>query len=309
MLIAVAVGLVDVTLALNADGLVLSLAWGLAALGFAGLTRRASRRHQSEAPADLGVGVHIALVLLSALIEAPPTTLGTGPAQLAALGSVAALAASCAACGRLVGAEPAHRRAWLDGLGLLALAYLTAAALDGPALVVAWTVEGLALAELYRGSRDVVARCGALTFIGGAALHALVLEAPPTALMSGAADLGGAAVALGALAAARLRLGRGDLTTGRTRDWWLPAGCGLILYLASIAIVTAFAPAAASGGSALLDLSVRQQGQVLLSALWSLTGLAALIVGLRANLAPVRTAALRSCSSRSPRSSCSTWPR
>jgi len=292
VLIAVAVTLVDVTLALSADGLVLSAAWGLAAVGFAGLTRRASRRHESETPADLGVGLHIALVLISAFVEAPPTALGTGPAQLVALASVAALAASCAACGRLVTSEPAHRRAWLDGLGLLALAYLTASALDGPALVVAWTVEGLALAELYRGHRDVVARCGALTFIGGAALHALVLEAPPTALVSGAANLGGAAVALGVLAAAGLRIGHGDLTPGRARDWWWPAAAGLILYLASIAIVTAFAPAAASGPTALLDLSVRQQGQVLLSALWSLAGLAALIVGLRRNLAPMRTAAL-----------------
>ena len=41
-----------------------------------------------------------------------------------------------------------------------------------------------------------------------------------------------------------------------------------------------------------LDLSVRQQGQVLLSALWGLVGIAGLIAGLRTDVAPLRNAAL-----------------
>jgi uncharacterized membrane protein len=41
-----------------------------------------------------------------------------------------------------------------------------------------------------------------------------------------------------------------------------------------------------------LELSVHQQGQVALSELWSLVGLAVLVAGLRTNIAPVRTAGL-----------------
>ncbi len=50
--------------------------------------------------------------------------------------------------------------------------------------------------------------------------------------------------------------------------------------------------AASGADAAVLDLSIRQQGQVLLSAYWSLLGLTALILGLRANLGGVRNAAL-----------------
>jgi len=41
-----------------------------------------------------------------------------------------------------------------------------------------------------------------------------------------------------------------------------------------------------------LDLGVRQQGQVLLSAFWGVVGIAGLIAGLRKDIAPLRSAAL-----------------
>ena len=63
-----------------------------------------------------------------------------------------------------------------------------------------------------------------------------------------------------------------------------------MLYLASVAIISVFQPSA-SVDSALLDLSVRQQGQVLLSACWACLGLTVLIVGLRRNLAGMRKGA------------------
>jgi uncharacterized membrane protein len=53
----------------------------------------------------------------------------------------------------------------------------------------------------------------------------------------------------------------------------------VVLYLASALIVTPFQPAGDLQPT-LLDLDVRQQGQAVLSVFWSLTGLAALIVGL-----------------------------
>jgi uncharacterized membrane protein len=72
----------------------------------------------------------------------------------------------------------------------------------------------------------------------------------------------------------------------------LGASVGALLYLVSVAIVTAFQPGAEASVETVLDLSVRQQGQVLLSALWSSVGLAALIVGLRGQHSTVRRVAL-----------------
>jgi uncharacterized membrane protein len=55
------------------------------------------------------------------------------------------------------------------------------------------------------------------------------------------------------------------------------------LYLASVALVTPFQP----GGE-----SMRQQGQVLLSALWALTGVGALVAGLLRDVRVLRLGAL-----------------
>jgi uncharacterized membrane protein len=63
-----------------------------------------------------------------------------------------------------------------------------------------------------------------------------------------------------------------------------------LLYLASVAIISVFQPSAGVD-SALLDLSVRQQGQVLLSACWACLGLTGLILGLRTDLAGMRNGA------------------
>ena len=48
----------------------------------------------------------------------------------------------------------------------------------------------------------------------------------------------------------------------------------------------------AGGGEAVLDLDVRQQGQALVSALWGLVGVVALVVGLSRNVREVRIGAL-----------------
>lgn len=64
------------------------------------------------------------------------------------------------------------------------------------------------------------------------------------------------------------------------------------LYLASVLAVTPFQPGNPAAEASLLDLDVRQQGQVLLSALWSLADFAALVTGLRRDLRLVRLSAL-----------------
>jgi uncharacterized membrane protein len=66
----------------------------------------------------------------------------------------------------------------------------------------------------------------------------------------------------------------------------------LALYLASALLVTPFQPGAEATGLPLAELSIRQQGQVLMSALWALTGVAALVAGLVRDDRTLRLAAL-----------------
>jgi predicted metal-binding membrane protein len=161
--------------------------------------------------------------------------------------------------------------------------------LSGSALVTAWAFEALALSRLAVTGRDGVARFGAVGFLALAATHALVIEAPPMALVDGARSLGAAAIALGAIvitvSLAAVESDRDD------RPWLVGGAAAALLYLGSLAIITVFQPAAGVAPD-LLELSVRQQGQVLLSACWSLVGVISLIAGLRRNRAPVRNAAL-----------------
>jgi len=292
LLIAVGVTLADVAFGLSAHGVVLAVGWSGTAVAFAWLARGSARGEAGGSVFGLGVGTHVALALIRVLIDAPPGDLGNGHAQLLGLLSVSSLAAGCIACSRISTGERTVWRIALDSLGLVAIAYLTASALQGAALAAAWSCEGLALAQLNHHRRDAVARFGALAFVGAATLHALAVDAPAEALQSGGADLGTAALALGALAAVGLRVGLTQPAGSASKHWSLVGAAGCALYLASIAVVGALQPTSAAMTGTVLDLTVRQEGQVALSALWSLAGLTALIVGLRANAAPVRTAAL-----------------
>src|SRR5262249_29144068 len=159
-------------------------------------------------------------------------------------------------------------------------AYLTAQALSGPALAAAWAVEALALLQLGVRTHLRLARQASAAFMTLSVTHALVFEAPPTALITGAPSLLAAAQVLGAIAIVQLIASR---LQGEARRWLVAGGVLTVLYLASITIVTAFQPAPGSADIALLDLSIRQQGQVLLSGFWSLVGVAGLIIGLRSN--------------------------
>ena len=64
------------------------------------------------------------------------------------------------------------------------------------------------------------------------------------------------------------------------------------LYLVSTLVVSPYQPGSSAAEASLFDLDVRQQGQVLLSALWSLVGFGALVLGLRRDLRMVRLGAL-----------------
>lgn len=291
LLLAISVVVADVALGLALHGVAQAAAWGVSAIGFGWLLRRADGDRVDEIWLEAGLGVHVALGVTRALIELPPARLGDGP-QLVPLACTAILAAVCVGSARLT---PDGRRPWrsvLDGLGLLAIAYLTAATLGGAALVVAWAAEAAALAQLAVSAEDRVARTGAMAFLAAATLHTAVSEVGLTALVDGVQSLGDGALAVGATATAALRLG---LTSERDHRFRLAllAGAGLApLVLGSVAITTTFQPAVGAQDLTLLDLGVRQQGQVLLSALWGMAGVAGLIAGLRRNQVAVRIGAL-----------------
>ena len=229
------------------------------------------------------------LVLVRAVVEAPPSSLFGDQPALPELLAVATLAASCLASGYIT----APRARWLgdalNALGFAAIAYLTAQALSGPMLAAAWALEALAVLGVSVSTHSQQARYAGAAFMTLSLGHALILEAPPAALVTGAPNLLAAAKALGAIALALLARSRVDR---EARRWLIAGGVATLLYLASIAIVTAFQPAAGSADIALRDLSIRQEGQVLLSGFWSLVGVAGLIVGLRTNNSVIRNGAL-----------------
>lgn len=131
---------------------------------------------------------------------------------------------------------------------------------DGPVLAVGWAASAALLAAAGRADpRDAaVVRVGIKIQLSLAGAHALLVQAPPTALLDGVEDLLGAAVALAATAGAAWCCRRLAPLGG--------VAAAVVVYLVSVAIVTL------TGG---------QDGQVLVSGLWSVCGVAALWVGLR----------------------------
>lgn len=292
LLIVLGIVLADVAFALTAGGLALAGGWACASVAFAWRLRRTTSDSSEERLAGAGVGAHVALTLTRVLIDAPAGALGGADAQLLPLMSVSLLAAGCLGAAHLIGDGRAHWTSALNALGLGAIAYLTAAALTGPALACAWSLEALALARLAHARRDPVAACGAIGFLGLAALYVLITQAPPAALLRGVENLGAATVAVGTISLVSLLMALAWSPSGPVRRWLLGTATTSLVYLASVAIVTAFQPAAGTTAETVVDLSVQQQGQMLLSALWCAVGLLALIVGLTRRQAAVRGVAL-----------------
>jgi len=291
VLLSVAAVLADVAFGLTAHGIVLTIGWGALSVVLAWTLRRDP---DDAELVELGLGAHIALVLIRVVLVAPPDSLISDRGSLVGLLSIGTLAASALASARLSGGRRPAGAAALDGLGLLAIAYLTAGALDGAALTTAWAVEGLALTRIAARSRAAgrAPWLGGLAFLGLAAVHALGVDAPPGGLLTGTHDLGAAAVGLAAVGGATLAAGRLQPPASSTRRTLIGACAITGLYLGSIAVVTAFQAGTADRVVSALDLPVREQAQVALSALWSLAGLAALTVGLRHRLSAVRTGGL-----------------
>lgn len=194
----------------------------------------------------------------------------------------------------LVRLRPASRP---SALFLLVIALVSANVsfallVEGVVQAVGWALSAPVLGTLarrYAGDQNLVrlTLAGQLTL---AVAHALRFAAPPESLVYGVRDLAEAASALGAVAVAALaasRLGLGIFTGGEIALRAL-AGASL-LYLASVGIVTAFQPGPGAPDTG-IGLEVRQQGQAVLSAFWSLCGLGMLWAGLRRDARELRLA-------------------
>ena len=151
----------------------------------------------------LGLGGHLALAAVQAVMLAPPDAIGGG-GSISAAGAAAliAVAAGCLVSGRIAGAGRPEWRVALDVTGLATVAYLTATSLEGSALACAWAMEAVVLARIAAHGKDRLAAGASLCFAQGAAFQTLVFVAPPETLLYGLPHVGPGALALGALALA-----------------------------------------------------------------------------------------------------------
>ena len=288
---AVALAMLAYLTAFIFDGTALAIMWAVEAAAVMALARL--RDDGLDTVGSLGSGALVGLALTHALtidarpdeLAGPPHDLLAGVASLGAVGLAALLAAQL-----LPRTGPA--RAAGHAVTLLVLAYVTAFAIDGPLVAVAWAAEAVAVMALARrgaGGLDSVGSAGAVSLLAFGLLHGLVLDAAPRALVYGVDDLLDAALALSALAAAALALSR--LIPAERRDERLgfaSVAAAALVYLGSVAIVTPFQPSGdgfeVAGG--LLD--ERQRGQLLLSAFWAVAGVGALVFGLARSRRAVR---------------------
>jgi len=293
--------LANITAGLMLQGPVLAGAFAVTTAGFALLARRVLtaggeiRRQRDEALLGLGLGGHLLLATMQSLTQAPPDALSGD--EVFTFGGYAAIAATaCAAfvAGRFVDEVRREWRVGLDVVAMTGVAFLTAVSLDGPLLAAAYAAEAVALALIARRGRDVVAAGGGGAYLVLALGHALAFDAIPESLVDGVGDLVGAGLALGAAGAAALvgahLIGRArrelaPQTTPETAELMARAHAALaaagaitLLYLASVAVVTAFEPG--------------DDAQLLLSGLWAVSGLTALIIGLRRDDRPLRLGSL-----------------
>lgn len=283
----------NVAFGMIVDGPALAIGWAATGVGFAALVRRGPRPYPGEGVlAQAGLGGHLGLSLLSAITVSDPVEVMNGYEALSPAGAaaIAALAAGCLVSARIAGERSVGWRNALDAMGLATIAVLTALTLDGLALVLAWTVEVVALAGVAKRTGDEIAAWGALGFLALAAIHAIVFEAPPVSLVTGLADPAAGVAALAAVAGCLALLAAwADRDQPELRTALTAAAALAFLYLASTLVVTPFESDSAVD-SALL--SAHQQGQMVLSVFWALIGVGTVVAGLRRDLGIVRIAGL-----------------
>jgi uncharacterized membrane protein len=278
--------LTDVAFASVADGLPLVLGWAAGAVAFSALARVA--RHRADGAVALaGLSGHLLLSVATAVTGAAPLSAVSGGAtdEATAIAALAAVAAGAWAAARLVEPRLPRWRLVLDTGALCALGFLSAIALEGVALTLALAGQAAALATLAARDRkrarafDPLPFPAAGVFLGAALLHALAVLAPPDVLVAGLDPVLPALAGVGAVAGATVLLARAA-PDGLARVALGGLGASVGLYLVSALVVTPFQPGGEASGLPLEQLDIRQQGQALLSALWALAGVAALVAGL-----------------------------
>lgn len=269
--LVLAIVLTDVAFALTVDGPARAVGFAGVSIGFALVLRR-ERSTTDDLLNGLGLGGHVALSAIQALHDVDASQLLGPGASATGITSLVAVAAGCLVSARIAEAGRPEWRIVLDVTGLVTLAGIAMLTLDGPALTAAWAAEAVALARVATARRDALARGAAVVHLGMAATFALGDQSLPYGALSSATPLGAAALGLGAVA---LAAGTCATVFGRRdpahRSLVTSAG-GALLYLASL-LAVGLAPAAVAG-------EVVQQGQLQLSALWSLTGVGLLLAGL-----------------------------
>lgn len=289
--IALAVVLADAAWGATVDSAALGIGWALSAVGFAWAMSRKSAERVERQAAVIGLGGQLSLGIIRLLAQDARLSDVSGAASAEAIVALSSLAAACLVSARFADESSELVRRVLDTVGLIVVAYLTLYALDGVALVAAFAAQAAVLATVARARDDVVARAGAMAFLGIAGLHTLVVEAPPKAFLYGAPDVLAMLGALGAIALASLRIAALSDLSDEWRVRTYGGGAVTALYAVSVAIISGFQPGAGDA-SMVLDLGVRQQGQMIVSALWSLTGAVTLVVGLGRGSRALRMAGL-----------------
>jgi Predicted membrane protein (DUF2339) len=273
-----AIGLVaaNVAFVVLVDGAAIPLGWGAAAAALALPTRALTRR---AAAVYVVVGAQLGLAILHVLaFDAPQEALTEGDPS--AVWPTLGIAASAFVVARLTPRDEPDWEGVLDATALAVVAYGTAVVVQDVWLVVAWAAEAVVCAELGRRFRHRVAAIGGLGFLVLGALHTLADEAAPESLVYGATPFWEAVVAVAALAVGALFAAlRGLPLIERGTEILIGVAGIALVYLASIGIVSLFQPGTVEVREG--ALTVREQGQAILSAFWSLLGVGLLWAGLR----------------------------
>ena len=213
-LLSLAIGAVvaDVAFGLIADGPVLAIGWAATGVAFAALVRHLQRAgaHDShaEALAHAGLGGHLALSLVSAASVDRPVRCALrerGPLdgrRDIGRGPRGGLPVSA----RITGEE---RLQWRIVLGHSRPGVRRSAHGDDPRRPPARARMGRGgrgPATIGYRTRDLLSLCAAGAFLGLAAIHTLVFEAPPVSLVTGLADPAAGLLALASVAGAALLL-------------------------------------------------------------------------------------------------------
>jgi uncharacterized membrane protein len=277
---SLALVLADAAFALSVHGPARTAGFAVGGILLAAVVRQ-QRGGQGGALAQLGLGGHIAVSALQALHDVSQAQ--TSGSTAMAAGGLVAVATGCLVSGRL--AEEGHY-AWrvaLDVLGLMALAGVALETLGGAALTVAWAAQAAALAKIGARRDDELARSAAFVHLAAAGIWALIDQVAPVGLVEGAVDIGAAVLGGGAVVLATAAAGFALRPGDPARRILMLVTPAVALYALSIVVVS-LSPAPLDGGAI-------QQGQLQLSALWSVAGVAGLVAGLRLRDRAVRLGA------------------